>query len=86
MNVLTKKEYTPIIIQNRRNIKKRKLIRTYSKKSMEIYKKRIKVENYHSWIKKFPNIKFLYEKNINYYKGLLLIGVSIIISRRIKIK
>ena len=86
MNVLTKKGYTPIIIQNRRNIKKRKLIRTYSKKSMEIYKKRIKVENYHSWIKKFPKIKSLYEKNINYYKGLLLIGVSIIISRRIKIK
>jgi hypothetical protein len=52
-------------------------------KQKEIYKKRIIIENYHSWIKKFPKIKSLYERNIDSYKGLLLLGISIIINRRI---
>lgn len=80
-NLLVKKGYTTII-QNRRNIKNKHKLRYLSKKQKKIYKKRTIIENYHSWIKKFPKIKSLHERNINYFKGLLLIAISIIINRR----
>lgn len=80
---LTDKGYIPIIIQNKRNIKNKKLIRKMNIKQKKIYKKRTIIENYHSWIKKFPKIKSLYERNIDSYKGLLLLGISLIINRRV---
>jgi len=43
----------------------------------------MKIGNYHSWIKKFVKIQNLYETNIENYKGLLLLGLSIIVARRI---
>lgn len=81
--ILIKKGYIPIIIQNRRNIKNKKLIRKLNNKQKKIYKRRTIVENYHSWLKKFSKIKSLYEHNINSYRGLLLLGICIIINRRI---
>ena len=81
--IIIKKGYIPLIAQNIRNIKNKKLIRNFSNKEIKIYKNRIKIENYHCWIKKFHKIKNIYERNIHYYKGLLLLAVSIIISRRI---
>ena len=75
--------YIPIIVQNKRNIKNKKLIRKMNNKQKQIYKKRTIIENYHSWIKKFSKIKSLYERNIDYYKGLLLLSISVIINRRI---
>lgn len=82
-NILINKGYTPIIIQNRKNIKNKKLIRKLNTKQKKIYNKRVVIENYHSWIKKFLKIKSLYERNIESYRGLLLLGISIIINRRI---
>ena len=82
-NFLKKKGYNPLIAQNIRGTKNEKLIRNFSDKEIKIYKNRIKIENYHSWIKKFHKIKYLHERNIEYYRGLVLLGVSIIISRRI---
>jgi hypothetical protein len=79
---LINKGYIPIIKQNKRNIKNKALIRKMSTYQKGIYKKRIIIENYHSWIKKFPKIKSLYERNIENFMGLLLIGVSLIINRR----
>lgn len=81
--LLIEKGYTPIIIQNRRNIKDKKKLRKLNPKQKKIYKKRTIVENYHSWIKKFPKIKCLYERNIDSYRGLVLLGIAIIINRRI---
>ena len=78
-----KKGYTPLIAQNRRNIKNKKLLRKMNTKQKNIYKKRHIIENYHSWIKKMAKINCLYERNIHHYKGLLLLGISIIINRRI---
>jgi hypothetical protein len=60
---LIMKGYVPLIVQNRRNIKNKKLIRKMNNKQKEIYKKRTIIENYHSWIKKFSKIKSLYERN-----------------------
>ena len=74
---------TPLIAQNIRGTKNENIIRNFSDKEIKIYKNRIKIENYHSWIKKFHKIKCLQERNLEYYKGLVLLGVSIIISRRI---
>ena len=82
-DISIKKGYTPLIAQNIRNTKDPKKIRIMNRKEKEIYKKRIKIENYHSWIKKFKKISSLYERNIDNYRGLLLVGISIIISRRI---
>lgn len=84
-NFLIAKGYSPIICPNRRNTKNKKLIRKLNVKQKKIYKKRTIVENYHSWIKKFPKIHLLYEHNLENYKGLLLIAISIIIHRRILI-
>jgi len=82
-NKLTKMGYVPIIKQNRRNIKNKKLIRKMNNTQKQLYKKRIIVENYHSWIKKFLKIQSFYEKTIKSYTGLLLLGISVIINRRI---
>lgn len=80
---LINKGYMPIIKQNRRNIKNKKLIRKMNTKQKQIYKKRMIIENYHAWIKKFSKIKSLHERNIENYRGILLVGISIIIHRRI---
>ncbi len=80
--LLRKKGYTPIIIPNNRNTKNKKKIRKLNKKQKTIYKKRTIIENYHSWIKKFKRIESLYERNINNYRGLLMLGITIIINRR----
>ena len=60
-----------------------KLLRKRNKKQNEIYKKRSIIENYHSWLKKFHKIKLLYERNIYSYRGLVLLGISVLIYRRI---
>ena len=83
LEILKQKGYTPIIKQNRRNIKNEKLLRPFNKTQSKIYKKRIKIENYHSWIKKFTKISSLHERNIDNYMGLLYLGISVIIQRRI---
>jgi transposase len=81
--ILHKKGYIPLIPQNRKNIKNKNLLRKFNEKHNKIYKKRNIIENYHSWLKKFKKIKCLYEHKVNYYEGLLLLGLTIIVSRRI---
>lgn len=73
----------PIIKQNPKNIKNKRLIKKFTEKEEEIYRKRMKIENYHSWIKKFPKINALTERKLIYYEGFLLLGISIILHRRI---
>lgn len=84
--LLIKKGYTPLIIQNRKNIKNKQLLQVLGNHQKKIYGKRIIIENYHSWLKKFCKVKSLYEHNIDSYKGLLLLSISVIISRRISNK
>jgi hypothetical protein len=83
IKLLKRKGYVPIIKQNRRNTKKKHLLQKFTKKQYQTYKKRIIVENYHSWLKKFTKVKTLNEKKTNYYRGLLLLAASTIIHRRI---
>jgi hypothetical protein len=81
--ILNKRRYKPIIKYNRRNTKNPKLFRDFDKQQSKIYKKRIIIENYHSWLKKFVKIRTFNEKKIYYFKGLLLLAISVIINRRI---
>jgi transposase len=81
-NILTGKGYIPLIPQNRRNIKDPKKIRKMSMRHKKNFKKRHIVENYHAWIKKFRKINYLYETNTENYRGLLLLGISLIVNRR----
>ena len=48
-----------------------------------IYKKKLIIENYYLWLKKFVKIQSLYERNINSYKKLVYLANVIIVSTRI---
>ena len=65
-----KNMYTPIIAQNKRNIKDPKHIVEFNDATKLIYKKRIIVENVFARFKSgFPRMNFMYDKNINTYMG-----------------
>lgn len=80
--ILKEKGYTPVIKQNPRGIKKKQLLRPFNESHKTIYRKRMIIENYHSWLKRFIKIKSLNERLIGNYMGLLYLGISIIINRR----
>lgn len=83
INEANKLGYISIIPQNKRNIRNKKLLRYLNMQRIKILKKRHVVENFFSWIKKFPKIKHLYERKIDSYKGLLFMSLIIILSRRV---
>ena len=72
--ILSEKGYKPIIGINNRNTKNPKKIKRLSPKEKIIYKKRIIVENFFAKIKKYPKLDKIYEKKIDNYFGLLLLG------------
>ena len=70
----------PIIPKRKyKNSKKKSL----KEKEIRIYKKRIIIENFFAWIKAYPKIDHLYEKTIKSYRGLLLLGISMLIYKRL---
>ena len=77
--------YTSIIAYNKRNCKDKKIIEQNKLKGKErtIYKKRIIVESFFSWIKNFAVINQNYQKTITSYNGLLSLASSIMISKRV---
>lgn len=79
---LNNKGYQTIIAYNKRNTKDNNKLKRLSNKEKKIYKKRIVVENYYSWIKQFPKLMFVFEKSINNYKQLLYLATSMLIFNR----
>lgn len=78
-NLIKIKNYKPIIARRKyKNSKKRSLKRKY----INLYRKRIIVENFFSWIKSYPKIDKIYEKTLASYNGLLLLGISMLIYKR----
>ena len=73
------KGYIPIIPKRKTKNTKTSL----TKNEIKIYKKRIIVENFFSWLKKYPKIDKIYEKTIASYTGLLMMVISLIIFNRI---
>lgn len=82
---LKKLGYTPIIAYNKRNCKNKSTIKKnqLKGKEKEIYKKRMRIESFFSWLKNFPIINQNYQKTIKSYSGLTLFAASIIIAKRI---
>jgi IS5 family transposase len=74
------KKYKPIIAKRKYKSKK---IRSLKKKYIKLYRKRIIVENFFSWIKAYPKIDKIYEKSMASYKGLLYLAISILIYKRL---
>jgi hypothetical protein len=73
---LRKRGYTPLIWHNRRNIKNEKVLKQFkfNPKQLRKYKKRRIVESSFSWLKNFPKVNCLYEKNISSFYGFLLLA------------
>ena len=72
------KNYKPIIGRRRSKVKRKSL----TKSEINIYKKRIIVENSYAWLRMFAKIDRYYEKTLKSYRGLLLLAISIIIFKR----
>ena len=82
-HVLVNNGYIPLIAQNRRNIKDTSKLIKFNTKDELKYKKRIIVENYYAWIKMYPKLSQLYEKNISSYTSLVYLANTIMITNRI---
>ena len=74
-----KKKYIPIIPKRKSKLNKTSL----SKNEIPIYRKRIIVEKFFAWLKRYPKVDRIYEKTNISYRGLLLMASSIIIFNRI---
>lgn len=85
LSYLKKLGYTPIIKYNKRNTKDKKKIKEneLKGKSLKIYKKRVIIEHYFSWIKNYPVINQNYQKTVGSYLGLLLLVSSFTIFKKI---
>jgi transposase len=79
---LGEKGYYPIIAYNRRNTRNHTKLKRLTEKEKVIYKKRIVVENYYSWVKQYPKLMFVFEKSITNYEKLLFLATSLIIFNR----
>lgn len=80
--ILRKKGYIYIVPQNKRNIKNKSKIKKLTKKHKNIYKKRIIVENYFSWIKQFSKLTSAYESCMNNYLMLVKLASTVIMFNR----
>jgi len=82
---LINKGYIPIIKYNRRKTKDKHIIKMnlLKGKLKLIYKNRVIVESFFSWIKNYPVINQNYQKTIISYNGLFSLACSLIISKRI---
>lgn len=74
--------YDTIIAYNKRNTKDVSKLKKLTAKEKVIYKKRIKVENYYSWIKQYPKLMFVFTRNMKNFEQLLYLVNCILISNR----
>ena len=75
--------YKVLISPNRRNTKDKNKLNILSKKDKFKFKKRIKVENFFSWLKMYPKINFLYEKTYAAFENIVYFVSAIILYNRI---
>ena len=77
--IIKSKNYKPIIAK--RKYKNRRTV-SLKKKHIKIYRKRIIVENFFSWIKSYAKIDKIYEKKIGSYEGLLKLAIAMLIYKK----
>lgn len=87
IDFVEKKGYIPLIKYNKRNERRKHIIKknTFKGKQLKIYKKRMIIESFFSWIKNCPTINQNYQKTIESFNGLLLLCSSFFISKRMNI-
>ncbi len=77
---IKRKNYKPQITRRKTKTNNRSM----KKKYKLIYSRRIIVENFFSWIKKYPKIEKIHEKSLRSYEGLLYLAISMLICGRLK--
>jgi transposase len=85
--MIRKSQIKPIIPKREKKSKKNEKIKVkkpnqnsgLNESEKKIFKGRIIVENFFSWIKNFPKTNIIYEKKIKNYNGLVLLASSLII-------
>jgi hypothetical protein len=85
-NLIIQQGCTPIIDPNFRNTKDKVKIRKLKirkRRYIKKAKKRYVVEAFNSWIHKFPKITRVVEKSIASFRGILLLGCSLVIKNKI---
>jgi transposase len=82
-SLLTKKGYTPLIWHNRRNTKDKTKLKKFNNKQLLKYKNRRIIEPQFAWLKRFPKVNCLYEKNISSFYGFVLLAACHRISNKI---
>lgn len=70
----------PLIDYNKRNTKDEYKIKKLSKKEINLYKKRITVENCFSWLKQNKRIDQILDKNISTFRNFVYLGMCKLIS------
>ena len=73
----------PIIPFNKRNTKDKNKIKYLNDADTKFYKKRIKIENTFSWIKKNKRISEINEKSMKSYMNFLYLAVNLLLFKRI---
>ena len=73
-NKLNELNYNTIIAYNKRNTNDITKIKKLTRDEKTIYKKRIKIENLNSWIKKNKRLYTFNEKTIHNYKSFLYLA------------
>lgn len=81
--ILESYKYNVIIAPNNRNTKNLNKIRKLTRKQKTIYKKRIKIENTFSWIKKFKRLNNRFDKYAATYESFLFLALIKILYSRI---
>ena len=76
-----KNKYKPLIDYNRRNIKDKLLLKSFSKKERQLYKKRIKVENTFCILKKFKRLDKIFDSYFSTYNSFLYLGCCLMLSK-----
>ena len=76
--------FKPIIPFNKRNIKDKSKIKHLSKDEYYIYKRRIKIEHFFSWIKKNKRISEVNEKREKAFMGFVYLAACIIIQKHLQ--
>lgn len=80
-NVCIQNNFKPIIDYNKRNTKNICKIRKLTQTEKQIYKKRIKVENTFSIIKKFKRIQLVYDSYKSTFFSFIKLGMCIMITK-----
>lgn len=85
--LLRKKGYTPrtdINIRRTKNVIIIKYLTKEKRKYEKKQRKRLVIERCNAWIHKYPKLDRLIEKSLTSYNGLLLLGLSFIVSKKIE--